>query len=68
MSDETQRALIVGLTTSVPAIVSAYFAYRAAVISKKTEINTNHLKDELIAAVSAERYAAGQKQEKDNPS
>jgi hypothetical protein len=39
VSDETQRALIVGLTTSVPAIISAYFAYRAAVISKKTEEN-----------------------------
>ncbi len=67
LSDETQRALIVGLTTSIPAIIAAYFSYRAKVISEKTEHNTNHLKDELVAAVSAERFAAGQKQEKDNP-
>ena len=68
MSDETQRALIVGLTTSVPAIISAYFAYRAAVISEKTEKNTNHLKDELVASVKEAAYEAGRKQEKSNPS
>lgn len=65
MSDSVQIALITGLTTSLPSIIAAYFAYRSAHDSRQTKINTNHMKDELVAAVSKERFAAGAKSETD---
>jgi len=68
MSDPVKIQLILSGTTVLIALITAYFARQAAQTSKKTEENTNHLKDELVAAVSKERYAAGQKQERDNPS
>jgi hypothetical protein len=47
-------------------VASAYFAYKAAVISKETktiaqhtEQNTNHLKDELVALTAKASHAEG---------
>ncbi len=65
-----QIALIVGVTTMFPATISACFSYLAArdaahalAVSRKTEENTNHMKDELVAEVRSASFAAGQKHE-----
>jgi len=68
MSDPVKTQLILSGTSVLIALITAYFAYRAKVVAEHTEQNTNHLKDELVAAVSKERYAAGQKEQKENPS
>ena len=61
--------LIAALSSFPPAImgcVSAFFSYRAAVHAKaaliqseRTEENTNHMKDELVAAVKLASHAEG---------
>lgn len=63
------------IVTGVSAIAIAYFTYRTHLISqdtnavaKHTEQNTNHMKDELVAEVRKASFAAGQKDQKTNPS
>jgi hypothetical protein len=60
MSDPVQMALIAAGIPAVVSIVGAYFSYKASVIAgqtrtiaEKTEQNTNHMKDELVAAIEA---------------
>lgn len=75
MSDAVTIALISAcsaIPTSVVGIASAYWAYKAAVssrlavkISKHTEQNTNHLKDELVALTHKAAHAEGVKQAED---
>ena len=69
MSDAVQVALI----TSIPATLAAIFSYLASrrsadaaatardtqVIAKKTEENTNHLKDELVELTAKSSHAEG---------
>jgi len=72
MSDPVQIALISALTTGIPSILGAIFAFMAsrhakaaAVQSAKTEENTNHMKDELVHEVRQASFAAGAKSETD---
>ncbi len=68
LSEAVQLALVAKLpelAIAAASIATSYLSYRTHKIAKKTEENTNHLKDELVAAVSKERFAAGQKQEAD---
>lgn len=75
MSEAVQLALIdklPSLIAGVSGMFAAYFAYRAHriakdtnVVARKTEENTNHLKDELVAEVRKASFAAGQKQATD---
>ncbi len=71
MTEAVQLALIKnipGIVVAVSTIATAYLSYRTHIVAKKTEKNTNHLKDELVEEVRKGSFAAGQKQEKDNPS
>jgi hypothetical protein len=75
MSDAVTIAMITALASLPPSIVgiaAAYFSYRASVnsrtaviISKKTEENTNHLKDELVALTAKASHAEGMKAAED---
>jgi hypothetical protein len=56
------------IMVGISSIAIAYFTYRTHevtkdtnIIAKKTEENTNHLKDELVAEVRKASFAAGQK-------
>jgi hypothetical protein len=66
LSDPVQLALIASLTTIIPSMVSAFFAYKASVhakravdVAQKTEENTNHMKDELVALTAKSSHAEG---------
>lgn len=66
MSDSVQLALIASATTVIPSVVSAFFAYRASVHSKKalevaklTEVNTNGMKTELVDLTAKASHAEG---------
>lgn len=73
-------AACASIVAAFGAALGGYFSYKAHGtakyvaeiaretndVAKKTEQNTNHLKDELVEAVSRERFAAGQKQEADD--
>ncbi len=68
LSEAVQLALVARLpelAIAAASIFTSYLTYRTHTIAKKTEENTNHLKDELVAAVGKERFAAGQKHEAD---
>ena len=59
-------ALISSAGSTTAALFGAYFAYRASVhtkatmvATKQTEQNTNHLKDELVAAVKQVAFRKG---------
>jgi hypothetical protein len=67
MSDAVKIQLILSAASVLVSLITAYFAASTKKTSERTEQNTNHLKDELVAAVSKEQFAAGRKQEKDNP-
>lgn len=63
------------IMTGGSAIAIAYFTYKTHLVTKETktiaehtEQNTNHMKDELVAEVRKASFAAGQKEEKKNPS
>ncbi len=66
---QVSLALIELAKAFIPVIVSsiaAWFAYKASVntkvaveVSKKTEENTNHMKDELVALTSKAAHAEG---------
>lgn len=68
MSDAVKIQLILSGASVLIALITAYFALQAARVSKRTEENTNHMKDELVASVREAAYEAGRKQEKTNPS
>ena len=69
MSDPVLVAIITAAATvpgSIIAALAAFFAYRASdrakdavAISLKTEINTNHMKDELVALTAKSSHAEG---------
>ncbi len=66
MSDAVEIALITSLTTGIPSILAMVFAFlgrRAAlatqVTAQKTEENTNHMKDELVALTAKSSHAEG---------
>jgi hypothetical protein len=59
LSDAVKVQLILSGTSLLIAIITAYFARQAAVTSRKTEQNTNHMKDELVASVREAAYEAG---------
>ena len=73
MSDAVQIAIITSLTTGIPSILGMWFAFLARknaldaantardtqVIARKTEENTNHLKDELVALTAKSSHAEG---------
>lgn len=51
--------------TAVMSALAAWFARRAVVVSKQTEQNTNHMKDELVSLTAKAAYAEGIKDEKE---
>lgn len=51
--------VIISLVGALSAIVSAYFSYKAKIQSEKTEKNTNHMKDELVALTAKSSHAEG---------
>lgn len=65
---------------AIGGVAAAYFSYRThataketvviaketKAIAEKTEHNTNHMKDELVAEVRKGAFAAGQKDNKEN--
>jgi hypothetical protein len=64
--------IVPGIVAAGVSAISAYFAYKAHMtsiatreIAERTEENTNHLKDELVAEVRSASFAAGRKQEKE---
>ena len=73
MSDAVQIALITSLTTGIPSILAMFFSFMARkhsidavnvsretqTIAQKTEQNTNHLKDELVALTAKSSHAEG---------
>jgi len=66
MSDPVTVALIGVFTSAIPSCMAAFFAYRAAkhaarsvLISRHTEENTNHMKDELVALTAKSSHAEG---------
>jgi hypothetical protein len=66
MSDAVEIALIGLCTNALPALASAFFAYRASVhsartliVAETTEKNTNNMKDELVALTAKSSHAAG---------
>ena len=72
MSDPVVVALITGTTTMLPAMVAAIFSFlasrdarRAMITSQRTETNTNHMKDELVALTQKSAFAEGKKHAED---
>jgi hypothetical protein len=66
VSDAVQIAIITSLTTGVPSLLGMWFAFLARnaarqtqVIAQKTEENTNHMKDELVALTAKSSHAEG---------
>lgn len=69
MSDNVVIAIAKAAETlpgAIASVAAAYFAYRAATtakasleVSKHTEANTNHLKDELVALTAKSSHAEG---------
>jgi hypothetical protein len=73
VSDAVQIAIITGLTTGVPSLLGMWFAFLARknaldaanvsretqAIAQKTESNTNHMKDELVALTAKSSHAEG---------
>ena len=68
--------IIPNVVSALGASLAAYFSYRSVVhskesaahskkaitIAKQTEVNTNHLKDELVAEVRKASHAEGVKE------
>jgi hypothetical protein len=61
MSEPVQLALIAAAASVIPSIFS-YLTHRRM---DELEKNTNHLKDELVAAAKAGAFAAGVKSQKE---
>jgi len=66
VSDAVQIAIITSLTTGVPSILAMFFSFLARksaretqVIAQKTELNTNSMKDELVALTAKSSHAEG---------
>jgi hypothetical protein len=66
MSDLVIIAIVQSLPMSVVGLASAWFSYRASVhskagleVSRQTEHNTNHMKDELVALTQKSSHAEG---------
>ena len=73
MSDAVQIAIITSLTTGIPSLLGMWFAFLARknsmdaanaaretqAVAKKTEENTNHMKDELVALTAKSSHAEG---------
>lgn len=73
MSDLVQIALISAMGSMFPSIVASLFAYRSSMhsketlnVAKKTEKNTNSMKDELVALTNKESYARGKFDQKES--
>jgi len=63
LSETVQLELVKAIPQDLMALgvmVGAFFSYLAHRQAKKTEENTNHLKDELVAEVKKVSFAAGQ--------
>jgi len=50
-----------GVVTSTVSAIGLYFTKRSMEATEKTEKNTNHMHDEIVAAVKIIAYAKGHK-------